>query len=432
MDRPVNDTQSTPRPWSLKPTLRLGLRGLLMVGTGSLIASFYIGTGDVTIGTNMGAKFGFSLWWTYFVLGIAGWALIDMSVRYFLQFGKTPMSMFKDVHSVFSVYMFLAVVVCATFGSYNQWSACAMVITGFFPAVPLEVGGALAALCGLLFLVFGAYRRLERAFVFGLVALIVCFFGSALMAGIDWGEAARGLIPNAPGKGWASLFMSNAGSMINAWLILIYPYTMIERGWFTKRLQGKVNILHRARVDYGWGILAAGVVALPLMAAASAVLRPFGIVPRHYMDLSVLLEPLAGTWSTYLFLAGLFLAAWTAGVGWWLCGCYALLDLFNLPIKLDSKPMRVCLILFFIPSTLLLLLRINPTYQMLIFAAFLAVVFPVIGLVMLYRVTRADMGYFRWSVKSLTGVAIVAVDVFAIGLSVYIGWVRIGALFVAR
>jgi len=423
--------QAEQQPWSLRPA-RLGLRTVLMLGTGSVIASFYIGTGDVSVATSMGARFGFRLWWTYFVLGIAGWALIDMSVRYFLRFGKTPMSIFKDVHPVFSGYMFLSIVVCALFGSYSQWNTCAMVVTGFLPKVPIEVGGALAALCGLLFLFGGVYKRLERVFVVGLIVLIVCLFASALMAGFHWKEAARGLVPNAPGEGWIPLFGSNAGSMINAWLILIYPYTMIERRWFSRKLQGKVNILHRARFDYGWGILAAGVVALPLMAAASAVARPFGILPRNYMDLSILLEPLAGTASSYLFMIGLFLAAWTAGVGWWLCGCYALLDIFNLPIKMDSKPMRVCLALFFIPSSLLLVLRINPMYQILIFAAFLAVVFPVIGLVMLYRITRPDMGYFRWSWRSPRGIAIALADIFAVALSIYVGWAQVAKIFVQR
>ncbi|HJP35716.1 MAG TPA: divalent metal cation transporter, partial [Gammaproteobacteria bacterium] len=403
-------------------------RAFWAIGAGSVIASFYIGTGDVSIATNMGAKFGFKLWWTYFVLGIAGWALIDMSVRYFLRHGKTPMSIFKDVHPAFSVYMFVSIVVCAIFGSYAQWNACAMVLSGLFPGLPIEAGGAMAAFAGLLFLVSGAYKSLERIFVFGLIALIVCFFGSALMAGLPWREALAGLVPNAPGGDWFGLFMSNAGSMINAWLILIYPYTMIERAWHARDLQGKVDLHHRARLDYTWGILAAGVIALPLMAAANSVARPFGIVPRNYMDLSILLEPLAGPASTWLFLTGLFLAAWTAGVGWWLGGCYALMDMFNLPIKLDSKYSRVFLVLMFVTSTTLLLLRINPVYQILIFSAFLAVVFPVIGLVLLWRITRRDMGYFGWSLRNPHGVAIVAIDLFAVALSVYIGWSRIAAL----
>lgn len=416
------------KPWSLKAA-PLGLRGFFAVGAGSVIASFYIGTGDVSIATSMGAEFGFSLWWTYLVLGIAGWALVDMSVRYFLRFGKSPMSIFKDVHPAFSIYMFLSIVVCSLFGSYSQWNACAMVFAGLFPGLPIEVGGAIASTTGLIFLLTGAYKSIERVFVFGLVALIVCFFASAFMAGIPWAEAGRGLIPNSPEGNWTPLFMSNAGSMINAWLILIYPYTMIERKWFSGDLQGKVDIHYRARLDYTWGILAAGIVALPLMASASAIARPFGIVPRNYMDLSILLEPLAGPASTWLFLAGLFLAAWTAGVGWWLGGCYALMDIFNLPIKLDSKPIKVCLVLFWLPSTMLLLLRINPVYQILIFSAFLAVVFPVIGIVLLWRVTRPDMGYFGWSPTSPKGIAIIVADVFAVGLSIYIGWVRIGALF---
>jgi uncharacterized membrane protein len=96
--------------------------------------------------------------------------------------------------------------------------------------------------------------------------------------------------------------------------------------------------------------------------------------------------------------------------------------------------MRNLLILFFVPSTLLLVLRVNPVYQMLIFSAFLALVFPVIGLAMLYRITRKDMGYFRWSWNSPQGIALIAVDLFAIALSVYagvyLGWVRFGVVFV--
>ena len=88
----MSDVMDT-TPWSVKAA-PLGRRAIFALGAGSVIASFYIGTGDVSIATSMGAQFGFSLWWTYFVLGIAGWSLVDMSVRYFLRFGKSPMSIF--------------------------------------------------------------------------------------------------------------------------------------------------------------------------------------------------------------------------------------------------------------------------------------------------------------------------------------------------
>ena len=113
------------------------------------------------------------------------------------------MTIFKDIHPALSLYMFVAIIVCATFGAYNQWAACAMVVSGFFPSVPIEVGGALAALAGLMFLVLGAYKRLEIAFAMGLGVLILCFSGSAFMTGIDAREAAAGLIPQAPGEGAA-------------------------------------------------------------------------------------------------------------------------------------------------------------------------------------------------------------------------------------
>jgi Mn2+/Fe2+ NRAMP family transporter len=209
--------------------------------------------------------------------------------------------------------------------------------------------------------------------------------------------------------------------MINAWLILLYPYTMMEKRLYSRSLSGKVDLLHRARWDFGVGVFAAGVVALPLMACAASLARPFGIVPRSYMDLSVLLEPVAGRSSTVLFLGGLFLAAWTSGVGWWVCGAYALCDLMREPIRLNSRPMRTVLILFFIPSVALLLLHIDPVYQIIIFAAFLTLVFPVVGLALLWRITRPDMGYFRWSTKTRRGKIVIALDIFAIAISLYVG-----------
>jgi len=423
------DSQEIAR-WSLRAK-PLGPRGLVSVGAGALIASFYIGTGDISVASNMGAWFGYSMWWTYFVLGVAGFAMIDMSVRYFLATGRTPMSIFKEIHPLLSVFMILAVVECAIYGSYGQWNACAMVISGLWPRIPLEAAGAIAAVGALAFLTVGIYARVEKAAAAGLFILIGAFFAAAILLHPDWGEALRGLIPTGPHprdpvhtRRWQQLFSANAGSIINAWLILIYPYTMIEKRLFSRTVRGKVDLLHRSRWDFGFGILAAGIVALPIMACAASIARPFGITPRSHMDLSVLLEPVAGTASTTLFLAGLFLAAWTSGVGWWIAGAYALLDIFRLPIRLDSRPMRTVLVLFFIPSVALLFLRINPVYQIIVFAGFLALIFPAMALAVLWRVTRPDMGYFAWTLRNWRGRAVAAVDLFAISVSLYVGIVK--------
>ena len=66
-------------PWSLR-TPPLGTRRFFSLGAAALVASFYIGTADITIATRMGSIFGFDLWWTYFVLGLAGWSLMDLSL----------------------------------------------------------------------------------------------------------------------------------------------------------------------------------------------------------------------------------------------------------------------------------------------------------------------------------------------------------------
>ena len=407
--------QPRPRPE------RLGWTRVIWAGAGSLVASFYIGTGDISIATVMGAKFGFSMWWTYFLFGIAGWAMMDMSVRYFLRFGRTPMTIFKEAHPLLGIYMLITVVGCAILGASSQWNACAMVLSGFFPQLPIEAAGGAAASAALLLVLVGTYVRIEKLFLFLLVSLIAVFFVSAFFLHPPWSEVVSGLRPNAPGPGWETLFSANAGSIINAWLILIYPYTMMEKGWYSHEIEQKINLQYLARIDISWGMLAAAIAALPIMACATAAARPYGYVPLNYMDFALMLEPVAGPKSAQLFLSGLFIAAWTSGVGWWVAGAYALMDLFNQPIKLNRPTTRITLVLLAIPSVALLFVRLNPVYQILFFASFLAVVFPVMAVVLFWRISRKDMGLFRWNLAHPRGWILFLVDLFAVIVSLYVG-----------
>jgi Mn2+/Fe2+ NRAMP family transporter len=412
------------KPWSAKLPPLSG-RALTGIGAGALVGSFYIGTGDIAIATKMGALFGMDMWWTFFVLGLAGWTLMDMSTRYYLRFGRTPLSIFKEVHPVFSIYLFVTVVVTTIIGAYSQWNTCAHVLGTLNPGIATEVGGTLAALTATALLVLGVYRKVELFFVAALILLIGLFAAAAAAADAPWAEAPAGLLPGIPESGrqeWLGLIQQNAGSLINAWLILIYPYTMIEKGWRSTEPLGQALILQRSRWDYGVGIAAAGIVALPVMAAAAAVARPFGIVPENATELAALLEPLAGGSARLLFLAGFFIAAWTAGIGWMVCGAYAMLDLGNIKVRMESRSFRQAILVFVVASASLLFLRINPVYGIRIFTVLLAVVFPVVALVMVWRISRPDMGYFRWSLGSVRGAVVVGLDIFALLVSLFVGW----------
>jgi hypothetical protein len=41
---------------------------------------------------------------------------------------------------------------------------------------------------------------------------------------------------------------------------------------------------------------------------------------------------------------------------------------------------------------------------------------------MAWRISRPDMGYFRWSTGSARGVVVIALDVFALLVSLFVGW----------
>jgi Mn2+/Fe2+ NRAMP family transporter len=414
------------KPWSIRAP-SLTLKQKFAVGAGSLVAALYIGTGDVNLGVTFGADYGFRMLWSYWVLAIVAWAMIDMTVRYFLATGKTPMSVFKDLHWSLVIYMFLAVMMMSVMGPWSQWGTISLVVTGVFPFLPYELAGGLVALLALVVVWVGVYDKIEKFFLIALAALIFGFFASAILAGIDWGQVAFGVIPQAPGPRWIPYFQANSGSIINSWMIIVFPYTMMEKGLWSDRLERKVSILAQSRWDYGWGAIAAGVVAIPILAASAAVAKPFGVMPRSYMDLAVLLEPIAGTASTWWFLFGLFAACFTTGVGQLLITGWAFSDFFNLPKRMGERSNKIVITLILIPGVLLLFLRINPVYVSLVFSSVIAVSFPVLGIALVYRISRADMGYFRWYPKSVRGFLLILVDLFALAITVWLGWVKVGA-----
>ena len=73
--------------------------------------------------------------------------------------------------------------------------------------------------------------------------------------------------------------------------------------------------------------------------------------------------------------------------------------------------------------------KLITTITVSIFAAFLAVVFPVVALAIVWRVSRPDMGYYRWHLRSVRGVLVIVLDLFALAVSLLVGWGMLGGLF---
>ena len=123
---------------------------------------------------------------------------MDMSTRYYLRFGRTPLTLFKELHPILSIYLFLTVIVTTVLGAWSQWNACAHVLGGFFPELSPELAGSMACASAILFLALGVYQRVELVFAFALILLLFLFVAAAVSAGAPWRDAPAGLIPSGP------------------------------------------------------------------------------------------------------------------------------------------------------------------------------------------------------------------------------------------
>jgi hypothetical protein len=87
-----------------------------------------------------------------------------------------------------------------------------------------------------------------------------------------------------------------------------------------------------------------------------------------------------------------------------------------------SGRFRVLVSLVAVPSALLLFLRVNPFQGIIVFTHLLAAVTPLVALAVAWRVSRPDMGYFRWFPWNPRGLLVIILDLFAVAVSIWVGW----------
>ena len=168
------------------------------MGPGALVAATFIGSGDVATGGTAGGFYGLGYWWAYWVTCAVAWFCLDVVGRYYIVTGKQGLSMFRELPVIGPFLgLFLAV-----FGVYygvgnvnSQFASTAWALQGLFPTISFEIAAAVAAVACMGLVWMGNYGWLEKLMSVLLVAIVGSFFAALIATGVNWGDAARGLLP---------------------------------------------------------------------------------------------------------------------------------------------------------------------------------------------------------------------------------------------
>ncbi|MBG9387619.1 Nramp family divalent metal transporter [Caenimonas sp. DR4.4] len=289
----------------------------------------FVDIGELVFAIEAGAKFGFALLWVV-VLGTVGIAIFgEMSGRIAAVLKKPA---FEAVRDRFGFGPSLGVLVASNLVNILT---CAAEVGGLAIILQLVFGAnyrlMLLAAAGLLLLTVFLlpFRWIER--VFGLAGLTLLVYAvAAVKAGPDWGDVARGLVPQLPAPGmpglpvYAYYIVGLLSSILMPYEIYFYSSGGIEDKWTPKDLP--VN-----KLTAGVGFTLGGLLTMALIVVGAAVFLPQQVDPQRLSSVVMGASVPLGHVGFLFALAGIFFAVGGAAVETALSAGYNVAQFFGLP-----------------------------------------------------------------------------------------------------
>ncbi len=200
---------------------------------------------------------------------------------------------------------------------------------GSLVGIPSWVSAPIAGVLISLVVVLGSFHRVEGILLV-VSSTLALYIVDGMLAAPDWSQVWHGaLIPHLPvdQRGWIAI-AATLGTTLAPWgLAFIQSYAV------DKKI--KVADLRWERIDVVIGSLLTGVIGLAIAVACAATLNRAGVQIVDARDAAAALRPLAGSFATVLFGAGLLGASLLAAAIVPLATAYSIAEGIGAPASLD-------------------------------------------------------------------------------------------------
>ena len=319
---------------------------LAFVGPASMICSTSMGPGTATSCIQAGADYGYSLLWVVLLSGLmCGFvayigakttALSGLDVYQFIE---------KKIGRVITLILFGVVLITWNMVIYSQGSIMMHLNKIMFG----ETGGPIAFVITLIVIaylyVFSSNTNVLKIASAMCTFMAAIFFINIFMVRPDPAALAQGLIPKIP-EGAAVVMAGIVGGSAPGTSALWYAYSVKNQGW------DKPKALNFIKYDQ---LIFAGmftVFSLGIFLSGAAVLNPAGIQVSSALDAATALEPVAGSFATYIFIAGFWGAVFTTIGGMSTLSSYAINSMFHISEDRTSKKLRIFILISILISVL--------------------------------------------------------------------------------
>lgn len=264
---------------------------LKKVGPGIILTGIVIGPGAITTASMLGAKYGYSLIWMYFVIGFMGSVYVMTTYRLSMMTGMPTLDAIKKyygpVASGFTGVALFLTCCFFTIGNISGTGAGMSLLFGLDWKIGAVIMIAVLVYC---YMAKNVYSKVEKGVTFCVLGMVVAFYITLFgTGGPNWGELGQGLIKwTFPAGSLTSAlgFLSTHAALTTG----IYgTYLGVEKKWKKEDLfNGSLKADAIAHVVFVILISAA------IMLVAAIVLHPQGITVSTPAQLADMLVPVLG------------------------------------------------------------------------------------------------------------------------------------------
>lgn len=312
-------------------------------GPATLVTAAFIGPGTVTLCSIAGAQYGYVLLWTMVLSIIITIILQNMAAKLGLITQKGLASIIKDefkspLFKILAIILILvAIVIGNTAYEAGNISGSVLGLSAIFPqdtltlfSYQINIQSLIIGIIAFTLLYFGNHKILEKSLVGLVILMSLAFIITMLITKPNIGQIFRGLfIPVFP-KGSLLTIVGLIGTTV-------VPYNLFLHAALVKDKWHSPNDLKFLKQDTFIAITLGGLISMAIIiTAASSGINNISSAN----DLAKGMEPLFGSFATYILAFGLFAAGITSAITAPLAAAFVFTNCFNWSSDLKSAKFR--------------------------------------------------------------------------------------------
>ena len=393
----------------------LGQR-LKTIGPGALVAAGFIGPGTVTTCTVSGASYGYTMLWALLFATVATIIFQEMAARVGIVSKKGLGENIRDRISNTALRTLAVIIVIAAIFIGNIAYETGNITGGILGIqainadIPIGPIAAVVAILAAAAMWVGSYKLVEKILTGIVVFMGLVFFITAFASNPDWGAIATGLFtPTLPKEG-------SEGILVAVGLIgtTIVPYNLfLHASGAAERWKDPEQVAD-ARIDAIISIGLGGIISMAILVCAAANIYGTDIQVKNGADMALALQPLLGSWATWMIALGLLAAGVSSAITAPLSAAYAVNGVLGWKKGLkDLKFKSIWIIVLLAGCVMAIVWGKSPTQLILIAQAANAILLPIMAFFVMYCANGKDLGKWKNHVFANTaGVIIIAITLF--------------------